>query len=137
MKVRERTHDRKRATASSPPAAQVVVLPEGIEVDCANADEVFDPLEASARTGGAHLILDARGVTFLDSMGLARLVRLSQACRLAERLLVVIPSSYLRRLLEVTGLTVWLTIADDETQARALLPGEEMSGGAAAAAAEG
>jgi len=105
------------------PAARVVALPDGEEVDADTVDAVFDPLDEAAGGGDAHLILDTRGLTFMDSSGLARLIRLSQICRLSERLLVLIPGDYLKRLLQMTGLSVWFTLADDESHARSLLPG--------------
>jgi anti-anti-sigma factor len=57
---------------------------------------------AAARDGGTAVVLDLRGVTFLDSSGVRALIRLRQ--RHGERLRLGELSTPVRRVLEITGL---------------------------------
>ncbi len=76
---------------------RVTVLVTG-EVDMATADRMF---QAALRDGAAAATVDLRGVSFFDSAAIHALVRL------AERYpgsLDVLPSSHVRRVLDISGL---------------------------------
>jgi anti-anti-sigma factor len=90
-----------------------VVVVSG-ELDLAVVDELRAALarpEAQADT----LILDLRGVTFIDSSGLSVIGASHQRMRAAEGRLgvVVTRPSAVQRLFELCGLTETLTIGDD------------------------
>ncbi len=84
------------------------------ELDLAVVDDLRAALarpEAQAET----LILDLRGVTFIDSSGLSVIVASHQRMRTAHgRFAVVVARpSAVQRLFELCGLTETLTITDD------------------------
>lgn len=86
-----------------PPGVALVRLPA--EIDIANAPALRDELLAALNREGAHLVVDALGVTFMDSSGVNSLVRARErAARLDGSLHVVAESPAVRRVLEITGL---------------------------------
>ena len=53
----------------------------------------------------AHLVLDLRGATFLDSLGLGLLVSLQRSCQNEGRRLTIVPGPpQVHRMLEISGL---------------------------------
>jgi anti-sigma B factor antagonist len=90
----------------------VIVAPEG-DIDLATIEVLRSELE-SARKGASTLVVDLRGVAFMDSSGLRLLV---EAERLAERdgstLALVRGPAAVQRLLELTGLADRLNVVDD------------------------
>lgn len=59
-----------------------VVAPEG-RCDRRTAPELGDWLEGVSRSGASRIIVDMNGITFMDSTGLATLIRFMKQCRAA------------------------------------------------------
>ena len=75
--------------------------------------EVLDGLEPQA-DGVRHLVLDLRGLTFMDSAGLHELIRQNEFARTnRHNLAVVRGTDAIERLLEVTGVKDHLVLVDD------------------------
>jgi anti-anti-sigma factor len=74
------------------------------ELDLATASEIEDAARAAGL--GGHLVLDLRGLEFVDSAGLAALVRLEREARAGGGGLscLVAPGGHVRRVLDVTRL---------------------------------
>ncbi|MCU1370311.1 MAG: anti-anti-sigma factor [Ilumatobacteraceae bacterium] len=82
------------------------------ELDPATAPELDAHLrELIADAGVRSVVLDLAGITFLDSSGLRSLVAANDALRARSASLVLrAPSSNIRRVLEVTGLTELIAV---------------------------
>jgi anti-sigma B factor antagonist len=100
----------------------VVVAPTG-EIDLATVDAVREQILA-ARGEASRVVLDLRGVDFLDSTGLRLIV---EAQRDAEQegwaLVVVRAREPVQRLLDIAGLSSRLTVVDDPAEAAGGEPG--------------
>jgi anti-anti-sigma factor len=85
-------------------AGRVVVTVTG-EVDMSTADAMF---QVATRDDAATATLDLRDVTFFDSAAIHALLRLAERYRDG---LTVLPSSQVRRVLEISGLSTqpWLS----------------------------
>jgi anti-anti-sigma factor len=85
------------------------------EFDLAAFEEV-DTLLASAQTGGVHsLVVDLRGLQFIDSSGIKLLLRAqARAEELGGRLRVVRGSASIQHIFALTGLEGSLPFADEE-----------------------
>ena len=104
--------------ATDPDTVAVVAL-EG-EIDLSSAPDVERRIQAAEQDEPAELVLDLRGVTFMDSSGLR--VVLSAHHRTEERgarFAVVRGGDAVERLLEVTGLKSRLTTLDEPPAAAA------------------
>jgi anti-sigma B factor antagonist len=86
----------------------IVVAPAG-EIDLATVDVLWAEIEAASGETDA-LVLDLRGVTFIDSAGL-RLVL--QTSRGVERFSVVRGPREVQRVFDLVGLDDRLTILDE------------------------
>ncbi len=74
------------------------------ELDLARAEEVDAELVRVGRTAPARLVLDLRGLTFLDSSGLARLLAARRRARRDRRRLVLVRgNAAVQRLLAITA----------------------------------
>jgi len=107
-----------------PPGVVVVAMPA--EVDLATAPAVRDELLSTLNRDGVHLVVDARGVEFMDSSGVNALVRARErATALDGSLHVVTASRAVRRVLEITALEdrVGLVTTMDEAIACVAAPG--------------
>jgi anti-sigma B factor antagonist len=94
----------------------VLVTPEG-DVDLATAGVLRAELR-SARDGAHTLVVDLRGVGFMDSSGMSLLVELQQAAVQDDFALVVVRGpETVQRLLDLTGLAARLTLVDDPSDA--------------------
>ena len=71
------------------------------EIDISNADEISVELDAVA-VEGSQLVIDLAGLEFMDSSGIAMLLR---AAARVDALELRNPSSTVRRIIECTGLT--------------------------------
>ena len=81
----------------------VVVAPAG-ELDLASADVLEAELRALAGAQAERVVLDLRGVGFMDSTGLRLLISVRNAAkRSGQRLLVVPGPACVQRLFELTG----------------------------------
>lgn len=98
-------------------AGDSVVAVEG-EIDMATAGALWETIERALSLGG-RLVLDLERTTFIDSTGLAVLVRAYRHLgQLPEAIVVRSPSAAARRLLVISGVAPFITIEDDGVQAR-------------------
>jgi anti-anti-sigma factor len=89
----------------APPHDGVVIVRFPAEVDLNSAGPLRDQLLAALDRNGAHLVVDALDVTFMDSSGVNALVRArEQAGRLGGSLHVVSAAPAVTRVLQITQL---------------------------------
>jgi stage II sporulation protein AA (anti-sigma F factor antagonist) len=75
--------------------------------------EVLDGLEPQAN-GVRHVVLDLRGLTFMDLPGLRELIRQNEYARSNRHNLAVVRGTFpIERLLDVTGVKQQLVLVDD------------------------
>jgi anti-anti-sigma factor len=75
--------------------------------------EVLDALEPQA-DGVRHVVLDLRGLTFMDLPGLRELIRQNEYARTNRHNLAVVRGTFpIERLLELTGVKDQLVLVDD------------------------
>ena len=102
-----------------------IVTIEG-KLNKGNSEESRDQLRGVILDGGARLVLDLSGVTYVDSMALSVLV---SALKLAREeggdLVLLRPTPPVRSLLEVTRLDRIFHIFKDEESAAAVFEEEE------------
>ena len=85
-----------------PARDSVRVAPVG-ELDIATVDKLRAEAERLRESGFGKLVLDLRGVRFLDSTGLRLVLELDQAARAAsQELLLIRGSAVVQRIFEVT-----------------------------------
>ena len=91
-------------SATAAVAGDRAVVTVSGEVDMSTADAMF---RAATKDGAAFATLDLRGVTFFDSAAIHALLQLAELY--GERLRVL-PSTQVRRVLEISGLSAqpWL-----------------------------
>jgi len=95
----------------------VVVAPTG-EVDLASADLLRDGLVAGEAAADASMVIDLRGVGFIDSTGIGELVGCLRRCRDANvSLAFVVPDGAIRKILHVTGMDGVFDMHRDESGA--------------------
>ncbi len=82
------------------------------EVDFTSSGPVQSTLTSMILPGGGSVVADLREVTFIDSSGLGALVQAHRAALERETRLVVVGSSPVLRLLQVTGLDAVLETYD-------------------------
>jgi anti-anti-sigma factor len=82
------------------------------EVDLSTAEAVDKAVHVAVQDGWRHLVVDLRGVDFMDSTGLHLLVRLSERRRRGVRVELIAGNPAVERLLELSGLTDVLPRAD-------------------------
>lgn len=91
-----------------------VVLSVQGDVDLATAPELEVALERALEGAARRLVVDLRGVSFLDSTGLAVLLRQDQRARDAARHLVVVKGPpQVQKPFEITGMSGRLTMVDE------------------------
>jgi anti-anti-sigma factor len=104
MRARELTVDVFRDGAA------VVVAPSG-DLDLATVGQLRDELARHA--SAPQLVLDLRGVSFMDSSGLALVVEQQHRAEAENSDFRVVPgSARVRRLFEITGLARHLRVKD-------------------------
>ena len=75
--------------------------------------EVLDGLEPQA-DGVRHVVLDLRGLTFMDVLGLKEIIRQNEFARSnRHNLAVVRGTDAIQRLLKLTGVEEMLVLVDD------------------------
>jgi anti-sigma B factor antagonist len=90
------------------------------EVDVHAARRLSEPLSSLLGSSAPAIIVDASGVTFMDSTGLGALMRVHERLdRQGRALILVCPPGPVRRLLELTGLMDALRVVPDEPSAQA------------------
>jgi anti-anti-sigma factor len=72
------------------------------EIDLSNAEGLKQAIDAYLATGPPRLVLDVRELTFMDSSGLAVMLR---AATKVAAVVVRHPRNSIRRLIETTGVT--------------------------------
>jgi anti-anti-sigma factor len=85
------------------------------DVDLANAYDIDHRVSAAYRPEVDHVVVDLGGTTYLDSVGLAMLVRLSSRLAAARTALTVVapPESAAHRVIALSGLVAELALRDD------------------------
>jgi anti-anti-sigma factor len=90
----------------------VWVRPVG-ELDLDTAPRLEDELAAVHAAGAARLVLDLRGLTFMDSTGLRLVIRWDGAAREQGFAFSIVPGSdVVQRVIRLTGMDDQLTMAD-------------------------
>ena len=94
-----------------------IVAPSG-EIDLATAPLLREGLERAEAAAPGGLVIDLRGVSFIDSTGIGELVGCHRRCRAAERSLAfVVPDGTIRKILSVTGMDAVFDLYHDEDSA--------------------
>ena len=88
-------------------AAEVVVTGE---IDMSTASKLRDLLNGLVDSGSSRILLDCRGLEFLDSSGIGVLVAVRTRLGDAGSLTLQSPPAHVRKVLEVTGVTEQVTI---------------------------
>jgi stage II sporulation protein AA (anti-sigma F factor antagonist) len=82
-------------------------------VTVSKVSEVLDGLEPQAN-GVRHVVLDLRGLTFMDLPGLRELIRQNEYARSNRHNLAVVRGTFpIERLLDLTGVKDQLVLVDD------------------------
>lgn len=82
------------------------------EIDLATAAEIEQPVLELLDSGFREIVLDLRGVTFMDSSGIRVLVSAHQhAETLGARLSIVVGGSRIRQALELSGALDYLGVS--------------------------
>jgi len=79
------------------------------EIDISNAEQLGDALEAIVGPDARRLVVDLDGLEFMDSAGIAMLLRTASRMDSVE---LRNPSEVMRRIIECTGLTGIFLITD-------------------------
>ncbi|MFC9589341.1 STAS domain-containing protein [Streptomyces sp. NPDC056944] len=86
--------------------ARTAVLSVGGELDMETAGRLDDRLTEQLGQGRHHLVLDLSALGFMDSSGLNVLIRsLNRARQTGGNMYLAAPTSAVRRILEITGVT--------------------------------
>ena len=94
------------------------------DLDMASAAQLRDPLEAAWTAGPElrHIVLNVKGLSFLDSTGIAVILgRYRAALARGGRLVVVDANARVRRMLEISGALRLVELAGSEAEALARL----------------
>ena len=104
------------------PLSSGLVITVAGELDMATAPALRERLSRAIAAGASALVLDLRGVTFMDSIGLAAILlarsRLNEAGRLA---IVLARDSYPQLVLETAGLRRSLALFETREAAAAFV----------------
>jgi anti-sigma B factor antagonist len=94
----------------------VVITLHG-ELDLASAADVSQAIADAGASGAAVVIVDLRGLEFMDSAGISVLVRGHEAARGAGHQFAIVKGTpQVDRLLNLTGLDDQLTLVDDPAE---------------------
>ena len=74
------------------------------EIDVSNSDELDGYFDAATATAPTEIILDLSAVTFISSSGLSALVRNRQRVDPSINIVIVCPSSHMRRLFQISAI---------------------------------
>ena len=128
---RRRQHEPAAAVGELPPLDVAVahthygaLVAIAGELDIATVPRVRAALEAEPVASARAIVVDLAGVTFIDSTGLAELVKLEHALAArAGRLAIACPEGAARLLLDVTGLAEQLAVFATRAEAEAAASG--------------
>jgi anti-sigma B factor antagonist len=81
-----------------------VVVPVADEIDHDNAHQLRRQLDAALETGALRIVVDMTDLTFIDSSGLAEIVRVATILGPRGRLVLRHPSPIVQRVVAITGL---------------------------------
>jgi anti-anti-sigma factor len=90
----------------------VVVITLAGELDLGSADAFGDAIDRAISSGAELVIVDLRGLEFMDSTGIGVLVRAHQAAQSRYRFAIVKGSPQVDRILTLTGLDEQMTFLD-------------------------
>jgi anti-anti-sigma factor len=91
----------------------VVVITLAGELDLASAPALGDAIDHATASGAELVIVDLRGLEFIDSTGISVLVKAHQAAAQSDsRFAIVKGSPQIERILSLTGLDEQLTLLD-------------------------
>ncbi|HZB41683.1 MAG TPA: STAS domain-containing protein [Ilumatobacter sp.] len=87
------------------------------DVDLANAYDIDNRVSAAYRPDIDHVVVDLGGTTYLDSVGLAMLVRLSSRLAAARTSVIMVapPESVAHRVIALSGLVFELALRNEWT----------------------
>jgi anti-sigma B factor antagonist len=74
------------------------------EIDASNADELDGYFDAASETAPKEIIVDLSALTFTSSSGLSALVRNRHRIDPSINIVIVRPSSHIRRLLQIAAI---------------------------------
>lgn len=95
----------------------VVVAPSG-EIDLASAEQLRTGLVAAESDADTSMVIDLRGVGFIDSTGIGELVGCHRRCQHAGvAVAFVVPDGTIRKILHVTGMEAVFDMHYDESAA--------------------
>ncbi|MGW0118573.1 STAS domain-containing protein [Streptomyces sp. NPDC003327] len=104
--------------------ARTAVLSVGGELDMETVGRLEDHLRQQLGQGRPHLVLDLSAVGFMDSSGLNVLIRAVHMAREnGGDLYLAAPTSAVRRILEITGVTTTMPPHDGVAEALAAAGG--------------
>jgi len=95
---------------SRPSSDATIVVVRG-EIDMATAPQVRDVLNQLVDAGAARIVLDCRGLDFLDSSGIGVLIAVSKRLGDDGKLRIEAPQAHVRKVLELTGVIDHVEIA--------------------------
>ena len=99
--------------------AEAVVIAARGELDVSSADSFSAELDRAGQAGVDRVVLDLSELEFMDSSGIACLVKAQRNSQAYGRRFVVVRGPrQIQQLLELTGLAEQLTIVDSLTEAR-------------------
>lgn len=95
----------------------VVVAPSG-EIDLASAEQLRSGLVSAESNADTSMVIDLRGVAFIDSTGIGELVGCHRRCQDAGvAVAFVVPDGTIRKILHVTGMDTVFDMHHDESAA--------------------
>ncbi|GAA3245422.1 STAS domain-containing protein [Streptomyces thermocoprophilus] len=105
------------------PRGGVAVLTVEGPLDLDTAPVFHRHLAGRLHDGRRHLLLDMAAVPFMDSSGLNTILRVHQEARgLAGSVHVIAPAPAVRRVLDLTGVSLTLPVSDSVADALARVP---------------
>jgi anti-anti-sigma factor len=96
------------------------------ELDLSTAPELEGPLDDALQSGDGSVLIDLSGCEFIDSTGIALIVRAWQRLDSAEdgrRLVICSQNEQVRRVLEITGLELSIPLHTSRDEALAAMAG--------------
>lgn len=116
------------------PRDDVALLNVSGYLDVDTATELQHHLANQLHHGRRHFLLDLSGVPFMDSSGMNIILRVYQQVRdLPGSVHIIAPTPSVRRILDLTGVSITVPVSKDADEALALVDGGRRSGDEAGA----